>query len=229
MPELNAARKTWQKAQKKPQRQDPELVKKRLEEIRIKLEELMPDIKSEKVAVYAIDEVHLLEGDLISHLWGDSQDRLHIPILNEKNRQTYYGALDLLEPGLIFGKYDKGNGDCTVEFVKKLIRKNPNKKILIFWDNASYHKGEKMREFLREVNGDLAEKDWIITCHLFAPYAPENNPIEEVWLSLKTLLRRCYRFGKNFSIIKRLFEMLVDYKLFNFPKLKNYDAFSCLK
>ena len=84
-----------------------------------------------------------------------------------------------------------------------------------------------MREFLREVNGELAEKDWRITCHLFAPYAPENNPIEAE-ASLKTLLRRCYRFGKNFSIIKRLFEMLVDYKLFNFPNLKNSDAFSCL-
>jgi len=113
-------------------------VKKRVQEIKTTLEEMMPDIRAKKVAVYAIDEVHLLEGDLISHLWGDSQDRLYIPMMNEE------------------------------------------------------------------------------------------NPIEAVLLSLKNLLRRCYRFCKNFSIIKRLFEMLADYKLFNFPSLKNYDAFSCL-
>ncbi|MBD2311472.1 transposase [Desertifilum sp. FACHB-1129] len=67
-----------------------------------------------------------------------------------------------------------------------------------------------------------------MTCHLLAPYAPEENPIEAVWLQLKRLLRRCYQFCKSFSIIKRLFEMLVDYKLFRFPNLRNYNAFSCL-
>ncbi len=225
---LKAARKSWQKAQKKHPRQDPEVVKKRVQEIKEKLSELMPDIRDGKVAAYAIDEVNLLEGDLISHLWGDSKDRLYIPIMNEKNRQTYYGALNLLEPELILGKYEKGDGDCTVDFVKKIMQKNPEKKLMIFWDGVAYHRGEKMREFLREANGNLTEKDWRISCHLFAPYAPEENPIEAVWLSLKNLLRRCYRFGKNFSIIKRLFEMLVDYKLFNFPSLENFDSFSCL-
>jgi len=34
--------------------------------------------------VYAIDEVHLLECDLLTHLWGDSKERLQIPIINEK-------------------------------------------------------------------------------------------------------------------------------------------------
>lgn len=225
---LKSARKSWQKAQKKHPRQDPEVVKKRVQEIKAKLSELLPDIRAGKIALYAIDEVHLLEGDLISHLWGDSQDRLYIPIMNEKNRQTYYGALNLLEPELIIGKYEKGDGDSTVEFVKKLIAENPDMRLMVFWDGAAYHKGVNMREFLKEVNGKLAEEDWRVTCHLFAPYAPEENPIEAVWLSLKNLLRRCYRFCKNFSIIKRLFDMLVDYQLFNVPSLKNYDAFSCL-
>lgn len=44
--------KGWQKAQEKHSPQ------------------VMPDVKVGKVAVYATDGVHLLEGDLISHLWG---------------------------------------------------------------------------------------------------------------------------------------------------------------
>jgi transposase len=55
-----------------------------------------------------------------------------------------------------------------------------------------------MREFLSKLNTDLDKKDWQVTCHLFAPYAPEENPIEAVWLQLKNLLRRCYRFCKTF-------------------------------
>lgn len=116
---LKEARVTWQKAQKKNPRHDPELVKKKALEIQSILEELKPDIKEGKVVLYAIDEVHLLEGDLISHLWGDSQKRLHIPIINEKNRQTYYGALNLLTKELILGEYEKGNGESTGDFVKK--------------------------------------------------------------------------------------------------------------
>jgi hypothetical protein len=56
----------------------------------------------------------------------------------------------LWEQELVPGKYEKGDGDCTVDFVKKLIPENLEKKIIIFWDGAAYNKGEKMREFLRE-------------------------------------------------------------------------------
>lgn len=225
---LEEARISWQKAQKKPSKKDPEIIQKRIQEIQEILKRLLPEIRAGEIAVYAIDEVHLLEGDLISHLWGNSKERLHMPLMNEKNRQTYYGALNLLNQELILGKYEKGDGDCTVDFVKKLIEANPSQRIIIFGDGAAYHKGEKMREFLKEVNAGLQEKNWQITCYLLAPYAPEENPIEAVWLQLKNLLRRCYRFCKNFLIIKHLFEMLARHKLFNFPNLKNYDAFSCL-
>lgn len=225
---LKEARISWQKAQKVNPRQEPELVKKKAQEIKSILVELMPDISSGKVAVYAIDEVHLLEGDLISHLWGDSQKRLHIPLINEKNRQTYYGALNLITKELIIGEYKKGDGESTIDFLSQLIQKSSPQKIIIFWDGAAYHKGELMKEFLSKVNADLEKKDWQVTCHLFAPYAPEENPIEAVWLQLKTLLRRSYRFCKNFSIIKRLFKLFVNLKLFNFPNLENYDNFSCL-
>jgi len=75
-----------------------------------------------------------------------------------------------------------------------------------------------MRKFLSDLNTGLDKKDWQVTCHLFAPYAPEQNPIEAVWLQLKNLLRRCYCFCKNFSV-KRLFQLSVNLKLFNFPNL----------
>ena len=93
-----------------------------------------------------------------------------------------------------------------------------------------------MQNFLAEINQDLNPENWKITCELFAPYAPEENPhreadpcgIEAVWLSLKNLLRRAYHFGKNLTIIKRLFKLLIKFKLFKFPNLEKYDAFSCL-
>ena len=225
---LKEAKISWQKAQSNNPRKQPEFVKKKNKEISLILENLSSEIKAEKVAVYTIDEVHLVEGDLISHLWGKTKERLKIPIVNQKNRQTYYGALDLVNSQLITEKYKQGNGEFTVDFLKKLLRKNIDKKIIIFWDGATYHRGEVMQKFLTEINQGLRPEEWKITCHLFAPYAPEENPIEAIWLSLKNLLRRCYRFCKKFTIMKKLFELLVDFNLFTFPNLQNYDAFSCL-
>ncbi len=65
---LKEAKISWQKAQPKNPLQDPELVKKKNQEIQDIITELLPEIKAEKVVIYTIDEVHLLEGDLISHL-----------------------------------------------------------------------------------------------------------------------------------------------------------------
>lgn len=119
--------------------------------------------------MYAIDPVHFLEGDLSSHLWGDREKRLNISLKNQKNRLTYSGALDLLNPDLIVGSYPRGNGDLTVEFVRELILINQDKQVLIFRDGASYHPGQIIRDFLQEVNEKLSEEDWKVTSHLFAP------------------------------------------------------------
>jgi len=54
-----------------------------------------------------------------------------------------------------------------------------------------------MQKFLAKQNEGLAPSEWKITCELFAPYAPEENPVEAIWFQLKSLLRRFYRFGKN--------------------------------
>jgi transposase len=225
---LKEAKISWQKAQVKNPKQDPGFVKKKNQENREKIEIVLEEIKAGKTVVYAIDETHLVEGDLVSHLWGDQEKRLKLPLNNPKNRQTYYGALDLFNQELVVEEYPRGNGEYTVDFLKKLQKRKPAQKIMIFWDGASYHRGEKIREFFGEVNQGLEEKDWQITCHLMPFHSPEENPIEAVWNSLKSLLRRGYRFCKNFEIMKKLFRLLVKFKLFNFPNLRNYDAFSCL-
>ena len=151
---------------------------------------------------------------------------LKVPILNPKERQTYYGALNLLTKEFILLPYAQGNGENTVNFVRQLQARNPQAKILLIWDGATYHRGGEMKKFLFQVNGERSPELWPITCERFAPYSPQENPVEAIWLQLKTLLRRFYRFGKNFRIVKYLFQLFVDLQLFNIPNFKNYDAFS---
>ncbi len=89
--------------------------------------------------------------------------------------------------------------------------------MLLPWDGVRHHTGENMKNFLGEQNEGLAKSEWKITCELFAPYAPEENPVEAIWFQLKNLLRRFYRFGKNFKIINLLFEFLPNIIFFQTP------------
>lgn len=176
--------------------------------------------------MYIIDECHLIWNDICGYLWNLIKNPHKISILNPKERQTYYGALDLFTQEFILIPQPTANGELTVEFVEKLIAKHPNSKILLIWDGASYHRGQVMKDFLTEQNQGVSPESWKITCIRFAPYAPQENPVEAIWLQLKTLLRRFYRFGRSFKIVKRLFQLFVDLKLFNLPNFLNYDAFS---
>ena len=90
---------------------------------------------------------------------------------SQSKKSSNIFALNLVNQELITEEYKQGNGDCTVDFLKKLIKINSDKRLIIFWDGASYHRGELMQKFLAEVNQGLAPEEWQITCHLFAPYA----------------------------------------------------------
>jgi transposase len=223
---LQEAQISWQKGQQVNPRYNEEVTGKKNREIAEILENRREEIESGKLIVYIVDECHLHWDDICGYLWNLIKEPLKIPLLNPKERQTYYGALNLLTQEFILLPYQQGNGENTIDFVQQLQRKNPEAKTLWIWDGASYHRGKEMQEFLAKENQDLSSEDWRVTCCLFAPYSPQENPVEAIWLQLKTLLRRFYRFGKSFTIVKRLFQLFVDWKLFNLPNLKNYDAFS---
>ncbi|NES82220.1 MAG: IS630 family transposase, partial [Moorea sp. SIO2B7] len=55
-------------------------------------------------------------------------------------------------------------------------------KIVLIWDGASYHRVKEFSEYLKSVNQKLSEDEWLITCMRFAPNAPEQNPVEYIWL-----------------------------------------------
>jgi len=47
------------------------------------------------------------------------------------------------------------------------------------------------------------------------PNAPEQNPIENIWLQGKRLLRECYHLCQNFSTVKFLFEFVTHLQTFD--------------
>ena len=158
-------------------------------------------------------------------LWGKSNKRIEIPIKNEKQRQSYYGAINYRTGKVIVEEYSQGNTENTIKFIKYLREKNQKRRLVIIWDGATYHHSQEFKEYLANVNQGKVETDWSIRCIKLAPNAPEQNPIEDVWLQGKEMLRKYWNLCKNFKIVKWLFKWTINQDLFHFSKLSMYGSF----
>ena len=223
---LDEAKISWKKTQKKNPKKNHELVKTKKIEIERILAENREEIEAGKLVVYMIDECHLLWGDVCGYVWGKTKIRIEVPMTNQRERQTYFGALNYQTKEFFVREYEAGNSKNTVSFVKYLQNLNKGAKILIFWDGASYHKYGEMRDYLCLVNQDLKKSEWLIICELFAPNAPEQNPVEDIWLQGKRFLREHWYLCKSFPLIKKLFMLVTHCQTFDFPKLYMYDFFA---
>lgn len=83
----------------------------------------------------------------------------------------------------------KMNGDRFVEFLKALLT-DTGKPIIVIMDNASYHRGKPVKEFVR------ANKDQIAVDYL-PSYAPELNPDEQVWNHAKARMAKLFVASKD--------------------------------
>ena len=79
------------------------------------------------------------------------------------------------------------NSEGTIEFIKDLIEENKDKKIALFWDNASIHKSIKTKSFLINNN---------IKAIFNVSFKPDYNAIENVWAEAKK------EFRKQLTIMK---------------------------
>ncbi len=170
--------------------------------------------------VLSIDQCHLLWDDARGYAWGPSAQRIEVPMTNFRERQTYYGAIEPLSAELIVIPTENANGAWT--FVEYLREQYPEKRLILLWDGASYHRGEEMQEYLEAVNWGRSRDEWLVTCVLFAPNAPEQNPMEDVWLKAKQYVRKHWRESATFQLVTHFFEEALNTLSFHFEKLRMY-------
>ena len=111
----------------------------------------------------------------------------------------------------------------TVTFLRYLQRLYPDQQLVIFWDGATYHRYGERIDFLQQVNQGLAEHQWKVTCILLAPHAPQENPVEDVWLKAKTFVPQHFHVATSFKKVKQLFVRAIESEpYFDFTKLDQY-------
>jgi transposase len=152
-------------------------------------------------------------------VWGKRTTPIAVPLTNERQRQTYYGAIDLLTREVPLQEGATGDGENTVAYLQWCQSRYPGKKVLFLWDGASDHRSAERQEFLARENAGWREEDWKITCMLFAPNAPEQNPTEDLWLKGKTHLRKHFAVNKTFAAVKQCFS--------GFLRALSFDSIKC--
>jgi hypothetical protein len=114
------------------------------------------EIEAGRVRVLLIDECHLLWADLTGYVWGKPDQEIAIEVVNERDKQTYYGAVDYLDRKLLLKAYKAGNSDNKIDYLRYLLDQSPNQRLLLFWDGASYHRSHLVQNFLGEINQGLS-------------------------------------------------------------------------
>jgi transposase len=214
---------SWKKNEKVNPKRDPIRVEPTKKSIRNKLKRRSQDIQSGKVVVLIIDECHLRWGEVCGYIWGQRNQSITVPIVNEKQRQTYYGALNNQTKTFQLKAYPAGESRSTINFIKYLRSLYPNRQLILIWDGASYHRSEEVKPYLSQLNRGLRRiTDWKVRCLRIAPYAPDQNPVEDLWLQGKNWLRKQFSQNKTFAQVKKCFFDFLTNMTFYFDKMSIY-------
>ena len=142
---------------------------------------------------------------------------------NFRKRQTYYGALNLLTGWLVLQRASAGNKENTMAFLKYLRQYFQGRRMILLWDGASYHRAQLVRDYLTALHGPACpEPQRKIQLIQFAPYAPTQNPIEDVWLAGKREVRRHWAELSSFNDVQAIFASTITHRPFYFHKLDWY-------
>ena len=202
---LHEAKLSWKKTQKRNLKAEPDKIKETREMLQKKIsQEAQHILKKETVVLFA-DECHLLWGDTLGYVWGPRGERIEVPIVNNRERQTYYGIVNLLTGRAFVMPALSGNSEFSVGFLKTLRRNFLSLRLFIIWDRASYHCGHLVTDYLKQLNGESTEQERLIHLEYFAPHAPKQNPMEDSWLSAKQWIRKHFFQFERFESVKHQF------------------------
>lgn len=135
------------------------------------IEELLND---ENTIVLVEDEMMLSTQTTTQQIWLPQGEFPKVDVSSTRKIRCIYGFLNVQSGKEYAFKALRANSEETCKVLNKIGNIHTGKKIIIIWDNASWHKSAQIKDFLKKTKHSF---------HLinFPPYAPELNPQEHVW------------------------------------------------
>lgn len=180
------------------------LITDRMEEI---YGEIIPLLEDPSWEVFCADETRMLFQAIIRRAWLKKGEKTVIKVENKDEHQNYLGFLNQRTFKCHVFPIVWGRAPEIIKATTEFLKLYPNKKVAIIWDNGTHHKGILMRQALSK--GGSLEMVHLIP---LPPYAPDQNPIEKVWNTVKEKLSN--HQDKDFEETKRKFMKLTNNQIF---------------
>lgn len=178
-------------------RRDDAFVEKRIHEIR---HEIKPMLHDKDWEVLVSDEVRIVWESEIRRAWLKKGEKTVLKVHRSNDYQSFIGMLNLKTGTPHLYQLAWQNQETIISALKLLLKRYPQKRICLIWDNAKWHKGKLIRQ---ELSADKS----LATIHMinFPPYAPDRNPQEHVWRDAKDTIANtdCNSFKETIRIFKK--------------------------
>lgn len=152
-------------------KRDEGKVKRRMQEIK---EEVEPFMRAQSWIVFVSDEARIIWETEVRRLWLPKGQKSIIAVERKRKAQSFIGFLNLKTGEALLSRLSWQKQDEIIPVLKELVKKYPEKKICIIWDNARFHHGKKLKRKLSTTLKSI----YLIN---LPPYAPDHNPQEHVW------------------------------------------------
>lgn len=166
--------------------------------------ETLPVVKEalsdRKYEVFAADEMILTSQTTFQKIWLPIGNYPKIEVSVTRKRRGIVGFLNVKTGRQLAYKYCTINSKNMIKSLEKIGKAYRGKRIMIFWDNASWHKSEEMKRYLRKSHHNFMLKN-------FPPYAPDENPQEHVWKAA----RKHVSHNKTIINIDKVADQFVKY------------------
>jgi transposase len=128
-----------------------------------------------------IDESGINDNETYDYAWGPIGPRIYDEKKAErKNRLSIIGALNQGKIKAPFVFEGSCNREVFETYVEKVLIQSLCSGQTVILDNASFHKGGRIRELIEQAGCFL----------LYLPaYSPDFNPIEHYWAAIKSKIR----------------------------------------
>jgi len=202
------AKFTYHKPGQKYAKRDEEAIKKWKQEVMPLAKEALAD---EKTIVLTEDEMMLTTQTTVQKIWLPQGEFPKIDVSSNRKRRCIYGFLNIKTGAQHAFKAMGANSEETCKVLKKISNTYEKMKIVLFWDNAPWHKSNEIKEFLRTTKHNF---------HLvaFPPYAPDENPQEHVWKAGRAKITH-NKFIQNIDKATDEFIGYLNHEIFNYKFL----------
>jgi len=171
---LHRLKLSWKKAKKLLGRACPERRQAFVEQ----LQGLLDGAQCDRHLLVYVDEAHIHQDADLGYGWAQRGRRLwvasHSPGLSA--RVSFYGLCLSNEGQVRLSPYPRANGEHTIEVLRRLRAEAPERRLIVLWDGAPYHRATAVREVARTLDIERMPRPG---------YSPDLRPVEALWRWLR--------------------------------------------